>query len=351
MRRDSPSRSFPKRVLIAVGIVAASVAVLYLMVVLSRVLLVLFAGALVSLLLGGGAKRMSRHTLLPRPAGLAVVVAVIGLVGAGIVATAGPPISAQINDLLAQLPQAVSRLREQLLSQPWADRLLTSQRALQFIPPPAEVLGGVTQAFSVTFGILANGFIILFIGIYGAAAPDDYVRGLVRLAPPERRDRVREVIDALARALRWWMVGRLTMMIAVGVLTAGGLWIAGVPTPLALGLIAALLAFVPYVGPLLAMVPAVLVALLVSLTKVAYVVIVFGVVQTLESYLITPLVQRRAVSLPPAVLLSAQIAAGVLAGATGVLLATPLVVVVIVLLQMLYVEDVLGDSVRVLGQS
>jgi predicted PurR-regulated permease PerM len=80
------------------------------------------------------------------------------------------------------------------------------------------------------------------------------------------------------------------------------------------------------------------------------VVLVFGIVQTLESYLITPLVQRRAVSLPPVILITAQVAMGVLAGATGVLLATPLAVSVIVLLQMLYVEDVLGDNVHVLGQ-
>jgi predicted PurR-regulated permease PerM len=89
---------------------------------------------------------------------------------------------------------------------------------------------------------------------------------------------------------------------------------------------------------------------MVSLTKVVYVVLVFGAVQTLESYVITPLVQQRAVSMPPVILITAQIAMGVLAGAAGVLLAAPLAIVIIVLLQMLYVEDVLGDSVRVLGQ-
>jgi len=140
------------------------------------------------------------------------------------------------------------------------------------------------------------------------------------------------------------------MMSVVGALTMLGLWIAGVPTPLALGLLAALLSFVPYVGPILSFIPAVLVALMVSLTKVFYVVLVFGAVQTLESYVITPLVQQRAVSMPPVILITAQIAMGVLAGATGVLLAAPLAIVVIVLLQMLYVEDVLGDSVRILGQ-
>ena len=140
------------------------------------------------------------------------------------------------------------------------------------------------------------------------------------------------------------------MMVVVGILTTLGLWIAGVPTPMALGLIAALLSFVPYVGPILSFFPAVLVALMVSLTKVLYVVVVFGLVQTLESYVITPLVQQKAVSLPPVILITAQIAMGVIAGAMGVLLAAPLAIVVIVLLQMLYVEDVLGDSVQILGQ-
>jgi predicted PurR-regulated permease PerM len=140
------------------------------------------------------------------------------------------------------------------------------------------------------------------------------------------------------------------MMTVVGLLTTLGLWIAGIPNPLALGLLAALLSFVPYVGPILSFVPAVLVALLVSLTKVIYVVVVFGLVQTLESYVVTPLVQQRAVSMPPVILITAQIAMGVIAGATGVLLAAPLAIVVIVLLQMLYVEDVLGDPIQVLGQ-
>jgi predicted PurR-regulated permease PerM len=263
----------------------------------------------------------------------------------------GPPLTGQINDLLVQLPEAVARFRERLASQAWANRILAEPNALRdLMPSPKEVMGGVTSAFSRTLGVVANVFVILFIGIYGAADPRSYVSGVVHLTPKRNRDRAREVMDALAHALRWWLVGRLTMMSVVGVLTTLGLWIAGVPTPLALGLLAALLSFVPYVGPILSFFPAVLVALMVSLTTVVYVVIVFGLVQTLESYVITPLVQQRAVSMPPVILITAQIAMGVIAGAAGVLLAAPLAIVVIVLLQMLYVEDVLGDSVRVLGQ-
>ena len=347
----SPRRPFANRVLIAVGIVAVSLLTMYLFVVLSRVLLIVFAGVLMAVGLGGGADILSRRTPLARRGGLAVVVLLVALVPFFFSGVVGPPLTGQINDLIVQLPAAAEAFRDRLADQKWAQRLLADPNAIRdLMPSPKEVMGGVTSAFSRTLGVVANVFVILFIGIYGAAAPGSYVSGVVHLTPERHRARAREVIDALAHALRWWLVGRLTMMSVVGVLTTAGLWIAGIPTPLALGLLAALLSFVPYVGPILSFIPAVLVALMVSLTKVLYVAIVFGIVQTLESYVITPLVQQRAVSMPPVILITAQIAMGVLAGATGVLLAAPLAIVVIVLLQMLYVEDVLGDSIHVLGQ-
>ena len=337
--------------MIAVGIVAASILLLYLFVVLSRVLLIVFAGVLVAVGLGGGADILQRRTPLERPGALAVVITTAIFVPFILSGMVGPPLTGQINDLIVQLPEAVARFRERIANLDWTQRLLADPNALRdLMPSPKEVMGGVTSAFSRTLGVVANVFVIVFIGIYGAAAPGSYVSGIVHLTPKRHRERAHEVINALAHALRWWLVGRLTMMSVVGALTMLGLWIAGVPTPLALGLLAALLSFVPYVGPILSFIPAVLVALMVSLTKVFYVVLVFGAVQTLESYVITPLVQQRAVSMPPVILITAQIAMGVLAGATGVLLAAPLAIVVIVLLQMLYVEDVLGDSVRILGQ-
>ncbi len=347
----SEGRSFPNRVLVAVGIVAVSLLTMYLFVVLSRVLLIVFAGILLAVGLGGGADILRRRTPLERPGALAVVITGVVLVPFLLSGIVGPPLTGQINDLIVQLPEAVDRFRTRVAEQEWARRLLADPSTVQdLMPSPQEVMGGVTSAFSRTLGVAANAFVILFIGIYGAAAPGAYVSGVVHLTPQRHRERAREVIAALSHALRWWLVGRLTMMSVVGVLTTLGLWIAGVPSPLALGLLAALLSFVPYVGPILSFVPAVLVALMASPTKVLYVVIVFGIVQTLESYVITPLVQQRAVSLPPVILITAQIAMGVLAGAAGVLLAAPFVIVVIVLLQMLYVQDVLGDSVRVLGQ-
>jgi len=347
----STRRSFPNRVFITVAIVALTLLVMYLFVVLSRVLLVVFAGVLLAVALGGGADLLRRRTPLGRRSALALVILILVALPVLLSSIVGPGLGSQVNELIVQLPEAFETAQDRLAEQAWIQRLIVDTREVRdFLPPLERVMGGVTSAFSQTLGVLANVLVILFIGIYGAAAPKTYVNGVLHLTPARHQERAREVLNALAHALRWWLIGRLTMMSIVGVLTTIGLWIVGVPSPLALGLLAALLSFIPYLGPILSFFPAALAALLVSLTKVLYVALVFGIVQTLESYVITPLVQQKAVSLVPIVLITAQIAMGVLAGATGVLLAAPLVIVVIVLLQMLYVEDVLGNSVHILGQ-
>jgi len=344
-------RPFPQRVLITVAIVGAALLMMYLVVVLSRVLLVVFAGVLLAVALGGGADLLRRHTPLGRPGALTIVITAAVAVPLLLSSVVGPSLTDQFSKLTVQLPEAVKSVQTRLAEQEWVQRLVSDPREVRdLLPPLDQVMGGVTSAFSRTLGIVANTFVIFFIGIYGAAGPDSYVNGVLHLTPARHRERAREVIHSLSHALRWWLIGRFTMMSVVGLLTTLGLWIVGVPSPMALGLLAALLSFIPYIGPILSFVPAALVALMVSATKVLYVAIVFGIVQTLESYVITPLVQQRAVSLPPIMLITAQIAMGVLAGATGVLLAAPLAIVVIVLIQMLYVEDVLGDSVRILGQ-
>lgn len=347
----SSHRSFPNRVFITVAIVVLALLVIYLFVVLSRVLLVVFAGILLAVALGGGANLLRSRTPLGRRSALAMVITIVALLPFLLSGVVGPNLSDQFSELMVQLPEAIESVQTRLAEQEWIRNFVADPHDVRdYLPPLERVMGGVTSAFSRTLGVLANVLVILFIGIYGAAAPDSYVNGILRLTPARHQERAQDVLHALALALRWWLIGRLIMMSIVGVLTTIGLWTVGIPSPLALGLLAALLSFVPYLGPILSFFPAALAALLVSLPKVLYVALVFGIVQTLESYVITPLVQQKAVSLAPIVLITAQIAMGVLAGATGVLLAAPLIIVVIVLLQMLYVEDVLGNSVHVLGQ-
>jgi predicted PurR-regulated permease PerM len=144
--------------------------------------------------------------------------------------------------------------------------------------------------------------------------------------------------------LSWWLIGKGASMLFIGVLTWIGLSIIGVPLALTLGLIAGLFSFVPNFGPILSAVPAILLAFIDSPTKALYVLILFVAVQLIESNLVTPLIERRTVELPPVLTIFAQLALTILVGAVGLILATPILAVVMVLVQTIYIQDILGDE-------
>ena len=136
---------------------------------------------------------------------------------------------------------------------------------------------------------------------------------------------------------------QLVAMATVGALTGMGLWLIGVPQALALGIVAGLLDFIPNVGPILASVPGILAAASAGTTQALYALALYIAIQTAENNLITPIVQRRAVDLPPALTMVALLVMGLLGGVLGLLLAVPLAAVLTVAVRMAYVEDVLGD--------
>jgi len=352
MRRNAfDDRRFAWRVVTATGVVLGIVLLLLLARQVAAVLLTVFAGVLLAVFLDGIALVVERVTGMRRGGALALAIVVFFGFFVAVVWLAGPPVAIQIAKLSEQLPSALERL-ESYISEWELGKYVVEWMpdTSQLVPMGTDVLRGVGGVFWTTFGAFVNGILVLFIGIYMAVAPDLYISNFVRLFPIPKRARMRQVFDALGSALRWWLVGRAASMLVVGILTALGLWIAGIPVPLALALIAALMAFVPFLGPVLGAIPAVLVALAESPVKTLYVVLVFTIVQLLENYFITPLIQQRAVSMAPALLITVQIVMAILFGAMGVLLATPLAVVVIILVQMLYIHDVLGDRMKLLGE-
>jgi predicted PurR-regulated permease PerM len=138
-------------------------------------------------------------------------------------------------------------------------------------------------------------------------------------------------------------------MVLIGGLTALGLALIGVPLAITLGLVAGALNFVPYVGPLLSFVPAALIALLQGPHVVVWVLVLYVLVQVVESYLVTPLVQQRAVHLPPALIITAQVVLGLVFGGVGLLVATPLTAAAVIVVQLVYVEDALHEDAHVRG--
>jgi predicted PurR-regulated permease PerM len=161
--------------------------------------------------------------------------------------------------------------------------------------------------------------------------------------PASRRERMREVLDELAFTLWWWLLAQMATMATVGILIGIGLTFLGVPLSGTLGLIAALLSFIPSLGPFISVIPAVMLGLTISPVMGLWVCLLYLGVQTLEANVITPLIQQRAISLPPAFVLGSELLMGLLLGGAGLAFATPLSAVVLVLVNMLYIQDVLGE--------
>ncbi len=343
---------FFRRVLFSVAVVTGVVLLLALLWAAGNVLLLVFAGILLAALLTGMSEWLQRLTGLSHGWALAAVCIALLAVTAATLSFLTPSIASQIDELRESLPKSVERLRERADDYRWSRELLAQAPSGEdLLPERRDVLSGVTGVFSNTLGAVANIAIVLFLGLYLSVDPALYREGLVRLVPPARRDRARVVLLTVGYTLRWWLVGKLIDMAVVGVLTWLGLVLLGVPLALTLALLAALLTFIPNIGPVLAAVPAVLLALLEGPTQALYVVLLYLAVQTVESYLITPIVQQRTVSLPPALTITAQVLLGVLAGALGLLLATPLAAMALVLVKMLYVEDALEDrTIEVKGE-
>jgi predicted PurR-regulated permease PerM len=144
--------------------------------------------------------------------------------------------------------------------------------------------------------------------------------------------------------LRWWLLGQGLLMVIIGITTTLSLWLLCIPGALTLGVLAGLLELVPFIGPWLSAIPAVLMALLISPWTAVLVALLFLALHILEGYVLLPLMQRRVVLLPPALTLLGQVLLGEVLGLLGLFVAAPLTVCAVVLMKMLYVEDTLGDQ-------
>jgi predicted PurR-regulated permease PerM len=214
--------------------------------------------------------------------------------------------------------------------------------------------GSSFSAFGKTILSIGSGIadvlVVIVAGIFLATQPRFYLTGAVKLIPPTKRALALESIMESEQALRLWLRGQLIAMIVVGLLTGLGLWALGMPSALTLGLLAGILEFIPFAGPILSAVPAILLALAVSPEIALWVLLLYFAVQQFEGYVLTPLVQQYAVDLPGVVLLFSLIAFGALFGTLGVILAAPLTVVCYVLVKRLYVIETLHTPTSIPGK-
>lgn len=308
---------------------------------LADVLLLALGSVLVAVLLHALAAPMQKRLGWRRPVALTAAVVATTLFSAGALWLFGQQIVVQIDTLTELMPRAWSAVRQQLATTPFGAYVLEDLQRLRQSPGGVVSLG--SQLIRGSAGAAAATLIVVFAGLYLAFHPRTYLGGLLRLVPLNLRPRAEAVLLACGDALNRWLTAQLASMLFIGVTVALGLWLAGVPSPVALGALAGLGQLVPVIGPMISSVPGLIIAAAAGPSTFLWsCAIYFGAMQ-IEANLITPLMLRQMVEAPMAVTLFAVLAMGVLFGPLGVLFATPLVVIAYVFVRMVWVEDVLGD--------
>ena len=342
---DLGERVFVRRVLIVLGLGA----LFFLAWQLRTLLLMLFGAVVVASIFRAVADWICRVTRVPSAVATALsIVLVLGSVGA-LFALFGAHIGQQLQSLRDALPEAWRAFEAQVGDFGLAEQL---ERLVASVTTPG---GGNLSGFGRTLLSIGSGVadfvVVIFAGIYLATQPNFYRAGAMKLIPPARRKVAAEAMLESERALRLWLKGQAIAMVVVGVLTGTGLWLLGMPSALVLGLIAGLLEFIPFAGPIIAAVPAVLLALVVGPEMALWVALLYLAVQQFEGNVLSPLVQQYAVDLPGVLLLFSLIGFGILFGTLGVILAAPLAVVTLVLVKRLYVIETLDTPTPIPGEN
>lgn len=306
---------------------------------LATVVLLLLLGVLLAVALSAPVEALHRRKL-PRAVGSPLVAfgaLTVLLVPAYIFF---PQLQGDVLALLAALPGALESLENQVS---------TLARSFGFNPEAGDgfslaslsgfgqqLLGGLIGAFSTVLFFAVGVIATIFVAVYLAASPEPVTGWLVRFFPAGRRSRVYEVLSESRSVLLSWLAGRLTSMGIIAVLSTVALYIIGIPGALLLGLFAGLVAFVPYIGPIVSVIPPALLALADRPIDAVWVVVAYVVIQQIESYLITPLIMERAVSMHPAAVIGSVTLLGTVFGFLGALMALPITVVVNVLIEELW---------------
>jgi predicted PurR-regulated permease PerM len=358
-------------ILRAALVVAGVWLALQLLWVARSVFFLAFLGVLFGITLSAGATWLQRRRV---PRGLGVFLLVAALFGAiaGLGALAAPRITEQWEELRHQLPDALNQVEQwvrrrqgsvtELLQAPAGERPGAAERRDDGEPPRAaqDVRQTIAQqignlgthfftVFSSTLAALGSLLLVTFVAIYVALDPSTYRRGILHLVPHGGRAKAIEVMDATGVTLRRWLVAQLIGMVIIGALTTAALLLLDVRAAVALGIIAGILEFVPYFGPILSSVPAIAMGFLDGPEKALWVALTYLGLQQLEGNVVTPLLMKEGLDLPPALTIIGQSVMALAFGFVGLVIAMPLLGAVMVPIKLLYVQDVVGDEVEVPG--
>jgi len=339
---------FSKNIIKATSIISLMLFAIFLTLKGFKVILLVLAGILIATFFRGVASTIQRKIPIGNRWALGLGVLLFFSICTISVVALSSRVSEQITALEDELPIAAKNAKQKIENTKLGALFL---KKIEDYQGEFQKSNKIPLFFSSFFGGLGDFYIIIFLGIFFMVQPTMYTDGIITLFPKPKRKRVEEVLLTLGYTLKRWLLGKLLSMLVVGILTGVGLAILGVPLALTLGLFAAIITFIPNFGPIISLIPAFLIALTIGSDNALYVVILYVAVQAIESNVITPYIQNKMIAFPLAMILIAQVVLGIFTGILGLILAVPVTAVLIVIIKMVYVEDILGDkSVEVIGE-
>ncbi|BAZ08463.1 hypothetical protein NIES4071_02680 [Calothrix sp. NIES-4071] len=321
---------------------------LYISWQIREVLLLIFTAVVLATALNRLVRLFQRFRI-KRGIAIFLSVSLLLLLIAGFFILVMPPLLEQLQELVKIAPEGLERLRSWTS---WFQNIIPEQlvqdlRNLEGLTQQIQSLiyrlfGNFLTLFSNSLGIILNVLVVLILTIMLLASPAAYRQGFTLLFPSSYRHRVEEILQQCEVGLGGWMTGTLFNMMIIAVLNGIALLILQVPLALVNGVLSGILTFIPNIGPTLSTIPPILLALLDSPGKAVAVLVVYIIIQQIESNILTPLIMKREVSLLPAVTLASQLIFATFFGFLGLFLALPLLVITQVWIKELLVKDVLN---------
>lgn len=332
---------FSNKVWIAGGILSLIVVMLLLFKTLFSVILLTLAGALLAIYFLGCADFFQHKLKIAHGAALAMSIIINLILITAFFWFVGARLSNQVAELSDKLPQTISNAKEHISQSELGKKALGY---LHVSGDSKKMMSVAKKFFSSTFGIVSDLYVIILLAIFFISSPKTYKKGIISLLPSKAKEKGSNLLDELYSVLKKWIKGQLFGFLFIAVLSGLGLWALGMPLVLTLALIAGILNFIPNFGPIIALIPAVLLGLMQGTDTAIWILCLYTFIQIIQSAVTQPMIQKKMVNLPPALVVFGQVSMGLVGGFWGVLLASPFVAIIMTVVNKLYVDKTGEDE-------
>jgi len=317
-----------------IAIISLFITMLWILRMTFNIILMAFAGVLIAVYFQGLAEFLEKKLKLNRK--LASFTSIAGTLLLLVLLTGfiGATIQRQAAELSNALPNTVHTAREKL------SHSIIGQKIVKYSSGDnsQKLLDTASTLFNTSFGIVGELYVILFFGIFFTADPSLYKKGILSLFPRNKKNTGERILHRIGIALKGWLKSMLISMVIISILLAGSLALIGLPVTIVLGLFAGMLEIIPNFGPIIAMIPGVLLALTIGTKTAVIVALIYIGCQTIVGSIVTPLIQNKIIHIPPAFTFMSQLIMGILYGVLGIILAVPILSIIIILIDELYVK-------------